>query len=344
MSRLSIGRDSDSDVVLETALGSREHALLVSSGKNYILTDLNSSNGTFVNGDRISEVTLSEGDQIHFGDEAWAFYNGGLQKGRANRSRAASPRLILLVGGLVVTIAIAGFGIINLATPESDVQAQMEPRSTDSQNLEEIDLYAQPIDLESVISSVRGSTVLVECGFGAGSGFGIDLESLGAGSGQRIVTNAHVIDACYGTSTQLSVTSNEGSRIAARIISVDYFNDLALLDANLNIESLELADKPLQGQWAMAIGNPDGNLIGTATFGQVTNYFPLFETEYLTARHQVMTDTPINPGNSGGPLVDSAGRLIGVVTWGRVGFDNTGFAGGWPLLCADLVSCRTAGW
>ena len=344
MARLRIGRDPASDVVLGTALGSRNHALLVSIGKNHILTDLSSSNGTFVNGERISEASLSEGDQIHFGDEAWTFQDGGLQKGRTARGRSASPKTIAWVGGMVTTAAIGVFAFIGLSTPDSDAQVEMEAANTALKDLEEINLYAQPADLESVISAVRESTVLVECGFGAGSGFSVDLETLGSGSGQRIVTNAHVIDACDGTSTRLSVTSNEGRRVSARIVSVDYFNDLALLDASLNIPSLELADKPLQGQWSMAIGNPDGNLLGTATFGQVTNYFPVFETEYLTAKHQVMTDTPINPGNSGGPLVDSAGRVIGVVTWGRVGFDNTGFAGGWPLLCADLVSCGTAGW
>jgi S1-C subfamily serine protease len=344
MTRLRIGREPDSDVVLQTPLGSRNHALLVSSGKNHILTDLGSSNGTFVNGDRISEASLSEGDQIHFGDEAWTFRGEGLIRGRAVRSRIASPKSIALVGGAVTTVVIAVFALIGLSAPDGDAQVSIETSFSELQNFEEINLYAQPADLESVISKARASTVLVECGFGAGSGFGIELESLGAGSGQRIVTNAHVIDACDGTSTRLSVTSNEGRRVSARIVSVDYFNDLALLDASLNIPSLELADKPLQGQWSMAIGNPDGNLLGTATFGQITNYFPVFETEYLTAKHQVMTDTPVNPGNSGGPLVDSAGRVIGVVTWGRVGFDNTGFAGGWPLLCADLVSCRTAGW
>lgn len=344
MARLRIGRDTDSDVVLQTSLGSRSHALLVSSGKSHILTDLNSSNGTFVNGSRISESALAEGDQIHFGDEAWTFRDGQLTQGRAKGTRRVSPKLIALVGGIGLTVPIAGMWITGLTAPEMNAEVPGAPSLVEVQDSEAIDLYAQPADLESVILRARDSTVLVECGFGAGSGFGIELESLGAGSGQRIVTNAHVIDACDGTSTRLFVTSNEGRRVSARIVSVDYFNDLALLDASLNISSLELAEKPVQGQWAMAIGNPDGNLLGTATFGQVTNYFPLFETEYLTAKHQVMTDTPINPGNSGGPLVDSEGRVIGIVTWGRAGFDNTGFAGGWPLLCADLVSCQTAGW
>ena len=345
MARLRIGRDEDSDVVLQTNLGSRNHALLVSSGKSHILTDQNSSNGTFVNGVRISEAALSDGDQIHFGDEAWSFQGGELQRGRPPGSRAPGPKLLALMGSAVVAVSLAGFGIAGFTNVGSSPQANDEQAEfKDEENLEELNLYAQPADLESVISKARASTVLVECGFGSGSGFGLELESLGAGSGHRIVSNAHVVDACDGTSARLSVTSNEGRRVSARIVSIDYFNDLALLEVSLSIPSLELAEKPLQGQWAMAIGNPDGNLIGTATFGQVTNYFALFETEYLTAKHQVMTDTPINPGNSGGPLVDSAGRVIGVVTWGRVGFDNTGFAGGWPLLCADLVSCRTAGW
>ena len=345
MARIRIGRDASSDIVLDTQLASRNHALLVSRGESFVMTDLGSSNGTFVNGARIDQVELEEGDQIHFADEAWSFAEKQLQKGASSKTQSRSSRGMFLGGAIslaavcAIVLVVVGLSISNTGGKTN----QSESNAQESTGLL-IDLFSQPSDLETIIQEVRGSTVLVECELGSGSGFALDLNILSADEGQRIVTNAHVVESCDGSDRRLSVTSNDGRRVSARIVSVDYFNDVALLDTNLNLTGLELAPLPRQGQWVMAVGNPDGNLLGTATFGQVTNYFPVFETEYLTAKHQVMTDTPINPGNSGGPLVDSAGRIIGIVTWGRVGFDNTGFAGGWPLLCLDLLRCKTAGW
>jgi len=143
VARIKIGRAEDSDFVLRTSLGSRNHALLISSGKTHILTDLDSSNGTFVNGNRIQEIQLSEGDQIHFGDEAWTFEDGGLQKGRKARGRDASTKTIALIGGMVTMAAIAVFGFIGLSTPNNDAQVGMEPASNESPMLEEVNLYAR---------------------------------------------------------------------------------------------------------------------------------------------------------------------------------------------------------
>jgi DNA-binding winged helix-turn-helix (wHTH) protein len=64
-----IGRKSDTDLVLESAYVSRHHAKLVKGPRGYTLVDLDSSHGTFVNGDRISEYELQSGDRIALGKE-----------------------------------------------------------------------------------------------------------------------------------------------------------------------------------------------------------------------------------------------------------------------------------
>ena len=72
-SRVLIGRRTDADIVLSQRLTSRQHAEIVRQGDPWILVDLNSTHGTWVNGRRIMQHTLSGGDRIQLGGE------GGLE-------------------------------------------------------------------------------------------------------------------------------------------------------------------------------------------------------------------------------------------------------------------------
>lgn len=63
--RTSIGRHSDNDVIISDASVSNHHARL-NFEANYFLTDLRSSNGTFINGKKIFHVKLADGDVINF--------------------------------------------------------------------------------------------------------------------------------------------------------------------------------------------------------------------------------------------------------------------------------------
>ncbi len=65
---LSFGRADANTVTLKDAKVSRQHAQIQQQGKEFILIDLNSSNGTFVNGERIEEHVLANGDEIQIGD------------------------------------------------------------------------------------------------------------------------------------------------------------------------------------------------------------------------------------------------------------------------------------
>ena len=64
---LSIGRDPSNDVVLPDAMVSRRHAVIEYRGSQYFIRDCNSSNGSLVNGDRVSEKSLRDGDLVAIG-------------------------------------------------------------------------------------------------------------------------------------------------------------------------------------------------------------------------------------------------------------------------------------
>src|SRR5688572_16457970 len=64
---VSIGRDPSNDLVLPDAMVSRRHAVIEYRGSQYFLRDCNSSNGSLVNGDRVSERNLRDGDLVAIG-------------------------------------------------------------------------------------------------------------------------------------------------------------------------------------------------------------------------------------------------------------------------------------
>ena len=143
---------------------------------------------------------------------------------------------------------------------------------------------------------------------GTGSGFIWDTEG-------RIVTNFHVIE----DASRLEVTLADHTKWKAVVVGVAPDKDLAVLQISAPSDKLDPIpvgeSKDLMvGQKVFAIGNPFG-LDQTMTTGIVSALGR--EIKAVTGRMiegVIQTDAAINPGNSGGPLLDSAGRLIGVNT------------------------------
>src|SRR5499426_4920268 len=131
----------------------------------------------------------------------------------------------------------------------------------------------------------------------------------------HIVTNDHVVE---GTSS-LAVRLASGQVLRARIVGTAPNYDLAVVRVD-NTRSLPppiaigTSDDLKVGQWVFAIGNPFGldQSLTTGIISALKRRLPTSGGREIT--NVIQTDAAINPGNSGGPLLDSAGRLIGVNT------------------------------
>ena len=139
----------------------------------------------------------------------------------------------------------------------------------------------------------------------------------GAGSGVivkedgYIATNHHVIDGA----TKVEVTLHNGETYSARIVGSDAMNDIAVIKIEANgLSTVTIGDssKVDVGDLAVAIGNPLGQLGGTATSGIISALDRTLEVEGITLT-LIQTDAAINGGNSGGGLFNSRGELIGIV-------------------------------
>lgn len=73
---LSFGRGDTVGVQIDDQGMSREHFRITASGQGYLLEDLASKNGTFVNGARVTSQTLKQNDRIQAGDTLFVFVDG----------------------------------------------------------------------------------------------------------------------------------------------------------------------------------------------------------------------------------------------------------------------------
>jgi 2-alkenal reductase len=165
---------------------------------------------------------------------------------------------------------------------------------------------------------------------GAGSGFVWDTAG-------HIVTNHHVVEGVDTVKVQLDAGRTYTAKVVGR--APDY--DLAvvkLTEVPPGLKPIPLgtsADLKI-GQRVYAIGNPFG-LTRTLTSGIVSaleRHLPT--TEYRELGGAIQTDAAINPGNSGGPLLDSAGRMVGVTT--AIRSPSGGSTGVGLAIPADLVN------
>lgn len=143
-----------------------------------------------------------------------------------------------------------------------------------------------------------------------GTGSGFIWDNLG-----HVVTNFHVIEGASSATVRL----NDGRSLKAALVGVSRAHDLAVLRINIAFDRpppvpLGTSSDLKVGQTVFAIGNPFG-LDYTLTSGLVSALDrSLTGDNGVTIEHLIQTDAAINPGNSGGPLLDSAGRLIGINT------------------------------
>ncbi|WP_199714789.1 S1C family serine protease [Micromonospora radicis] len=169
-----------------------------------------------------------------------------------------------------------------------------------------------PESLAGVAERVLPSVVTVRVagvgGTSEGSGFVASADG-------HVITNDHVV---AGGTGKASVIFNDGSTAAATVVGQDEESDIAVIKVTRGgLRPVEFGDSDALavGDPVLAIGSPL-SLANTVTAGIVSALDRTMQagepggpTRYYAA---IQTDAAVNHGNSGGPLVDSAGRVIGV--------------------------------
>ncbi len=227
------------------------------------------------------------------------------------------PRRLLLTATALVAAAasIAFLALPALVQGRTDAQPRaVTPRGPlAADELANVELFRKASPSVVHITSLGAqrdlfSPTVQQVPRGTGTGFVWDAAG-------HIVTNFHVIQGANGAKVTLADQSTYDATL------VGYFpdRDLAVLKIDAPKEKLPplavgTSRDLLVGQRVYAIGNPFG-LDQTLTIGIVSALNREIESfNNRTIRGVVQTDAAINPGNSGGPLLDSAGRLIGVNT------------------------------
>ncbi|HMJ04583.1 MAG TPA: trypsin-like peptidase domain-containing protein [Conexibacter sp.] len=233
------------------------------------------------------------------------------------RTFLRSPLVAALIGGAVVAVALVALDVggktstttvvqqAPIASPDQGVVTAAQ-RGLTAHDIYERDAPGVVYVRAEVPQDETSPFGLDQRGEASGTGFVID------GDG-HVLTNFHVVE----DATEVTVGFDDNRVVPATVLGTDATNDLALLRVDpddLELTPLQLGDSSTAqvGDPVLAIGNPFG-LDRTLTTGVVSALQrQITAPNGFTIQHVIQTDASINPGNSGGPLLDAAGRVIGI--------------------------------
>lgn len=261
---------------------------------------------------------------------------------QAYKKSARDPRYVTkgaLAICMVLTMLVSSIlgALIGSALGGGSSQDSGRPERDDSElsQLALSDGSGDGMSVTDVVNKNADAVVEILVSGTAQNFFGQMQPTEGAGSGVivredgYIVTNYHVIQGA----NKVQVTLHNGETYPATIIGGDNSQDIAVIKINArNLTVAEIGDssKVAVGDTAVAIGNPLGQLGGTATTGIISALDRNLEIDGRTLT-LMQTDAAINGGNSGGGLFNSKGELIGIVDAKSSGVGIEGLAFAIPI-------------
>jgi S1-C subfamily serine protease len=248
------------------------------------------------------------------------------------------PFISALVGGAVVVGIVAAAGGLKttqktVTTIQSAPLAPSNASATQTKGaLTPHDIYER--DAPGVVFVTSTIVQQTESPFNLEGSGGTQQQGTASGSGividnnGTILTNYHVVE----NAVKVTVSLENKKTVNAQVVGKDPSNDLAVLRIptdGLTLHPLTLGDSSgvEVGDPVLAIGNPFG-LDRTLTTGVISALQrQITAPNGFTISNVLQTDAPINPGNSGGPLLDAAGRVIGINSQIETGGSGDGSVG-----------------
>jgi hypothetical protein len=108
--KMEIGRRPNSDIVLTEASVSSMHAQIIRDGENWKILNLLSSNGTFVNSEKVVEQVIVEGDMIGFAGSEFVFSKVEAEKATSQAKKSNNLVIVLVV--MVIAVAALMYSIL----------------------------------------------------------------------------------------------------------------------------------------------------------------------------------------------------------------------------------------
>jgi S1-C subfamily serine protease len=217
--------------------------------------------------------------------------------------------VIAVAAGLVLAFAAGNLRFSVWTEPNVRAVEQRGPLSdTERANIEMFQRVSPSVVQVAAQSAANPLSEESEGGAASGTGFVWDNDG-------HVVTNNHVVQ----NAREVAVRFASGEAVRAEIVGTAPNYDVAVL----RIRGARKLPPPLAigsssdlkvGQFAFAVGNPFGldQSMSSGIISALKRRLPTSSGREIA--NVIQTDTAINPGNSGGPLLDSAGRLIGVTT------------------------------
>jgi S1-C subfamily serine protease len=250
-----------------------------------------------------------------------------------------------VLGGAVVAAVMVVFGLVpgeRTTTVVQQAPISCPVNDRDGQGFTPREIYKR--DAPGVVNVKAQIVRQVESPFdvfpqeqrGQASGSGFVLDRSG-----YVLTNAHVIEGA----SDVTVQFEDRKSVDATVVGKDSSTDIALLRVHrdgVSLHPLSLGDSATVqvGDPTIAIGNPFG-LDRTLTTGVVSALQRRISAPNgFSIDHVIQTDAAINPGNSGGPLLDAAGRVIGInsqIVTGEGASGNVGIGFAVPINTAKRV-------
>jgi V8-like Glu-specific endopeptidase len=316
-----VGRNPMNDLCLGDNSVSQRHAEISQEGESIVVRDLGSTNGTFVNGEKISSTVLKTGDTVSFGIVSFQWLDNTLiSSNRVDGPLIGSNNSIgplfqselkaeqelgqrtsgtfrisrYAIGTLLIIVLLVG--VVIFVTRDEQISVDELARST---------VYIEVTDQDRSLCWT-GSGVIVQ-------------------DGTKVLTNAHVAtpaasDPQECTNISVGITESVEKKptlfIDAKIVKIDENLDLALLELldtepnTYNALKFKEGDSQLDTR-IRVIGYPG---IGGATLTLTNGVIAGIDDESSAQFYKV--SAKISPGNSGGPVVNDQGLLIGIATAG----------------------------